>query len=136
MTWNGRHHVTPSAFNNTNHKYYKQLFDKPFRNKEIIAHNPRRQLDPYEENDVKGTRMPDWSKVNRERDVYGELGWVPNFDIKNSKNNKDRHGNYREFFDKPKDYNSTFTTAFVSKADLVRENAPDASVAQMGNSGP
>lgn len=132
MTWNGRHHVTPSNFNSTNHKYYKQLFDKPFRNKEIIAHNPRRQLDPYEENDVKGTRMPDYSKVTRDRDVYGELGWVPNFNVKNSKNNNDRHGNYREFFDKPKDYNSTFTTAFVSKAEFYRDNAPEQSVAQNG----
>lgn len=42
ITWNNRHHVTPSNFNSTNHKYYTQLFDKPFRNKEIIAHLPKR----------------------------------------------------------------------------------------------
>jgi hypothetical protein len=73
--------------------------------------------------------MPDYSKVNRDRDVYGELGWIPNFNVKNSKNNDARHGNYREFFDKPKDYNAAFTTAFVSKAEYFRENAPDQSIA-------
>lgn len=35
--------------------------------------------------------MPDYSKVAAERDIYGELGWIPNFDIKNSKNNEVRH---------------------------------------------
>lgn len=82
------------------------MFDKPFRQKQIIAHVPHRQLDPYEENEVKGTRMPDYSKVSMERDVYGELGWIPNFNVLNSKNNDTRHPNYREFFDNPKDYHT------------------------------
>jgi hypothetical protein len=105
------------------------LFDKPFRNKEIIAHQPRRQLDPYEENEVKGTRMPDYSSLAGERDVYGELGWIPNFNVKLSKNNDDRHNNYREFFDAPKDYNVAFTNANVTNSEFFRENAPETSVA-------
>ena len=40
---------------------------------------PVKMLDPYEMNTVKGTRMPDWSVVAKERDIYGELGWIPNF---------------------------------------------------------
>jgi len=48
--------------------------------------------------------MPDWSKVARERDMFGELGWIPNFPVKNSKNNEFRHPSYKEFFDKPRDY--------------------------------
>lgn len=52
--------------------------------------------------------MPDYSKVSLERDVVGELGWQPNFNIKKSKNNEDRHPNYKEFFDTPKDYNVEF----------------------------
>ena len=30
--WNNRHHVSTSNFNNQNHTYYKQYFDKPTRN--------------------------------------------------------------------------------------------------------
>lgn len=36
-------------------------------------------MDPYDMNTVKGTRMPDWSKLTKERDIYGELAWIPNF---------------------------------------------------------
>jgi len=45
--------------------------------------------------------MPDYSVVAVERDVFGELGWVPNFEVKKSKNNGDRHIAYRELFDTP-----------------------------------
>lgn len=45
--------------------------------------------------------MPDYSVVAVERDVFGELGWVPNFEVKKSKNNEDRHIAYRELFDAP-----------------------------------
>jgi hypothetical protein len=55
--------------------------------------------------------MPDYSKVALERDVFGELGWIPNFDVKKSKNNEDRHNNFREFFDAPKDYSVEFHTS-------------------------
>ena len=81
---------------------------------------PRRQLDPYEENEVKGTRMPDYSKVSRERDLFGELGWIPNFPVKNSKNNDFRHPSYKEFFDKPKDYSVEFHTASQSNSDFFK----------------
>ena len=37
---------------------------------------PKRELDPYEMNEVKGTRMPDYSGVTKDRDIYGELGWI------------------------------------------------------------
>ena len=46
---------------------------------------PKRELDPYEMNEVKGTRMPDYSGVTKDRDIYGELGWIPNFNVKCSK---------------------------------------------------
>jgi len=36
-------------------------------------------------NDIKGTRMPDYSGVSKDRDIYGELGWIPNFNVKCSK---------------------------------------------------
>jgi len=52
--------------------------------------------------------MPDYSKLAGERDVYGELGWVPNFDAMKSKNNEDRHDNYKEYFDAPKNYTTEF----------------------------
>lgn len=74
--------------------------------------------------------MPDWSQAALERDVYGELGWIPNFNVKLSKNNKNRHTAYREYFDAPKDYHSTFTSATVTNSEFYRENAPDTSVAK------
>lgn len=55
--------------------------------------------DPYELNEIKGTRMPDWSIVDKERDIYGEMGWINNFHVKMSKNNAKMHRTYKEFFD-------------------------------------
>jgi len=54
-------------------------------------------MDPYEMNEVKGTRMPDWSKVDKERDMYGELAWIKNFHVKLSKNNNRMHQKFKEF---------------------------------------
>jgi len=115
-----RHYVNPSNFNNQNKSYYREYFDKPFRRKTDIAHIPRRQLDPYEDNEFKGTRMPEYSKVSVERDVFGELGWIPNFNVKKSKNNDARHHNFKEFFDQPKDYNVEFTNASKTATEFFR----------------
>mmetsp|Transcript_23568 Transcript_23568/g.31605 ORF Transcript_23568/g.31605 Transcript_23568/m.31605 type:complete len:107 (-) Transcript_23568:933-1253(-) len=38
--WNGRHHVTPSHFNFKNSRFYKQYFDKEFKNTERVMINP------------------------------------------------------------------------------------------------
>ena len=27
--------------------------------------------------------MPDYSGISKDRDIYGELGWIPNFNVKN-----------------------------------------------------
>lgn len=54
--------------------------------------------------------MPDYAKVSKERDVFGELGWIPNFNVTNSKNNNHRHKGAKEYFDAPKDYASEFHT--------------------------
>lgn len=41
---------------------------------------PEKTLDPFEENTIRGTRMPPWSPLGGEqRDIYGELAWIPNF---------------------------------------------------------
>lgn len=44
-------------------------------------------MDPYDENEVKGTRIPEYSKIAKDRDVYGELGWISNFNVKCAKDN-------------------------------------------------
>lgn len=59
--------------------------------KEAQLIRPRKTMDPYMMNEVKGTRMPDYSKVIKDRDIYGELGWVPNFNVTFSKNNVNLH---------------------------------------------
>lgn len=56
-------------------------------------------MDPYDVNEKKGTRMPEWSMVDKERDVFGELAWIKNFNVTFSKNNDHRHTAFREFFD-------------------------------------
>ena len=61
--------------------------------------------------------MPDYSKLAIERDVYGELGWIPNFDVTKSKNNEVRHTNYKEFFDAPKEYHNEFNSATLTALD-------------------
>ena len=104
--------------------------------KSDVAHKPRRQLDPYEENEVKGTRMPDWSKVSVERDLFGELGWIPNFNVKKSKNNPDLHNNYREFFDAPKDYNVEFQHHSKNSLELLEKfSQHEMSVSQQKSEG-
>ena len=60
---------------------------------------PKRTHDPYELNEIKGTRMPDYSKVAKERDIYGELAWIPNFNVTLSKDNPRMHRTFKEFFD-------------------------------------
>jgi len=94
---------------------------------------PQRQLDPYEENEVKGTRMPDYSKLARERDIYGELGWINNFNVKFSKNNHKLHPSYREFFDGPKNYHNQFNNSTMTNNEFFRQNAPVNSVARLPN---
>jgi len=66
-----------------------------------------------------------------DRDVFGELGWIPNFEIKKSKNNKTRHINYREMFDRPKEYATEFHTASMTNTEFFRQNAPSSSVAKI-----
>lgn len=81
---------------------------------------PKRTNDPFEDNEIKGTRMPEYAKVSRERDFVGELGWIPNFDVKKSKNNDKTHKNYKEFFDTEKAYHLEFTSGHVDAQDLIR----------------
>lgn len=88
-------------------------------------------MDPYEENEVKGTRMPDYTKLAKERDIYGELGWVSNFNVKCSKNNHKLYPTYREFFDGPKNYHATFNNATMTNSEFFRQNAPKTSVARI-----
>jgi hypothetical protein len=90
------------------------FFGKKRASNEPVAIMPKRQLDPYEENEVKGTRWPDYSMVAKERDVYGELAWIPNFNVKVSKNNTKLYTNNREFFDNPKAYHNQFNLASLT----------------------
>ena len=120
LAWNNRHHVTPSNFNVKNHTQYKLYFDKDFKGKQGVMLHPQRQLDPYEENDVKGTRMPDYTKLSKERDIYGELGWISNFNVKSSKNNGRMHSTFREYFDSPKNYHKQFNNASLTNQEFFR----------------
>ena len=95
----------------------------------------QRKLDPYEENEVKGTRMPEYTRLAKERDIYGELGWVSNFNVSFSKNNHKLHPTYREFFDVPVNYSKQFNNTQMSNQEFFRQNAPTGSVARQHASG-
>lgn len=118
--WNRRHQHSPSLFNNSNHTHYRQYFGKDFGEHQKILLKPRRENDPYEMNEIKGTRMPDYSGVSKDRDIYGELGWIPNFNIKCSKNNNLRHPSNREYFDGPMNYHVTFNNSTMTNSEFFR----------------
>lgn len=128
--WNKHHHNIPSGFNDKNHTHYKQYFDKGFKSKQPYLIKPKRELDPYELNEFKGTRMPDYSQMSKDRDIYGELGWIPNFNVKCSKNNDKRHSTTREYFDGPMNYHMTFNNSTMTNSEFFRQNAPENSVAR------
>ena len=75
--------------------------------------------------------MPDYTKLSKERDIYGELGWINNFNVKFSKNNHKMHPTYREFFDGPKNYHNQFNNASLTNQEFFRQNAPTGSVARI-----
>lgn len=87
-------------------------------------------LDPYLQNAVKGTRMPDYTIVDKERDIYGELGWVPNFQVTLSKDNQNLHNTFKEYFDQPKQYSGVFNDTTTSASAFFRKTAPPSSVAK------
>lgn len=74
--------------------------------------------------------MPDYSVISKDRDIYGELGWIPNFNVKCSKNNDARHTTNREYFDGPMNYHVTFNNSTMTNSEFFRQNAPSKSVAR------
>ena len=85
-----------------------------------VAIKPKREADPYEMNEYKGTRMPDYSVVAKERDIYGELGWIPNFSVKCSKNNHLKPAATREYFDGPMNYHTTYNNSTMTNSEFFR----------------
>ena len=62
--------------------FLKNYFDKEYKLTEkqrIRELTQQKAVDPYEDNEIKGTRIPNYSQVSKDRDVYGELGWMNNF---------------------------------------------------------
>lgn len=64
--------------------------------------------------------MPDYAKVARDRDLFGELGWIPNFDKKVSKDNHKLYQGCREFFDTPLSYPKEVDQEFSQFTPLFR----------------
>lgn len=77
---------------------------------------PKREIDPYVMNDITGTRMPNYTKLAKERDVFGELGWIPNFEKKKSKDNDRRYTACKEYFDAPLAYHNEFSSQNTTAA--------------------
>ena len=75
--------------------------------------------------------MPDYTRLAKDRDIYGELGWISNFNVKCSKNNNKLYPTYREYFDGPKNYFTTFNNSTMTNNEFFRQNAPRTSVARM-----
>ena len=109
----------------------QQYFGKDFKGVDRVMINPQRTIDPYDENEVKGTRMPEYTKLTQERDIYGELGWIPNFNVKVSKDNNALYPTSREYFDGPRVYHRRFNTQAMTNPEFFRQNAPKKSVARV-----
>ena len=75
--------------------------------------------------------MPKYTVNDKERDIYGELGWTTNFSQKHSKDNDKMYPTAREFFDSPRHYASRFANQDMTNAEFFRENAPRKSVARL-----
>jgi hypothetical protein len=59
--------------------------------------------DPYAKKDFR--RMPvEYSTVLTQESLVGERNWNDKFAVMGSKNNKRVHNNYKEYFDKPIDF--------------------------------
>jgi len=75
--------------------------------------------------------MPPWSPLGGEqRDIYGELAWIPNFQVTTSKDNSRLHNNYKEYFDKPKNYHLAASNSTAASSEFFKQNAPLGSVAR------
>jgi hypothetical protein len=75
--------------------------------------------------------MPPWSPLGGEqRDIYGELAWIPNFQVTMSKDNTKMHRNYQEFFDKPRNYHLAASSSSAASSEFFKQNAPKGSVAR------
>ena len=75
--------------------------------------------------------MPPWSPLGGEqRDIYGELAWIPNFHVTMSRDNMKRHRNFKEFFDKPKNYHLHASNSSAASSEFFKQNAPKGSVAR------
>ena len=116
--WNNRFHVQPSAFNGQNHTYYKQFFDKPSKTIQDRVLRPRKTLDPYLKNEFEN-RIPKYSKVYSKQTRAKEMQWVDNFAVKCSKDNARIHRKFKEFFDRPRDYEGNITVG-KSKGQVRR----------------
>ena len=75
--------------------------------------------------------MPEYTRLSKDRDIYGELGWISNFNVGFSKNNHKMYPTYREFFDSPKNYHNQFNNASLTNQEFFRQNAPQGSVARL-----
>ena len=64
--------------------------------------------------------MPDYAGVSKNRDIHGELGWIPNFNVKFSKNNIDRYPTNREMFDAPMNYHVSFNNSTMTNSEFFR----------------
>ncbi len=81
--------------------------------------------------------MPPWSPLGGEqRDIYGELAWIPNFQVTTSKDNTKNHKTYQEYFDKPRNYHMSNSSASAASSEFFKQNAPKGSVARPRFRGP
>eukprot|EP00347_Sterkiella_histriomuscorum_P008811 403343660 len=108
----------------------QQYFDKHHRCRQVKQLRPEKTIDPYDMNTLDGTRIPKYSSVYKQRDLHGELGWIPNFQVVYSKNNQNLHPTYKEFFDMPQNYHNLYSDASITASEFFRSQAPDNSVAK------
>ena len=98
--WDGRFHVASSKDNRQVHLYFKEFFDKPNKRRQEHMFQLRSNVERLRAD----VRLPTHSKVWKPGLVGDEYGWDGNFIVMGSKNNRAVHQSYREYFDRPIQY--------------------------------
>lgn len=130
MSWDTRHHINPSKDNPRNHEFFRQYFDKPYGARAVRVVSPKKSpiLDPP---NLQATLEKNLSRIPRvsaavpfDTKPY-ELGWNHRANVTFSKDNDYIHARHREYFDSPRDENSssqlengnrTFSSSFRSRS--------------------
>lgn len=126
--WNNRFHVVNSRDNHKVHEFFREYFDKSKRTRQDRISLPSSPAKFYPNLsstlDNFSHRIPRLKKLGVKNKKKLEREWVPNFQVKNSKDNQCFYSTYREYFDSPKvfDHNLSVVSTIPATAHGYRKS--------------